>query len=334
MSGCSGNNNCLPGIQGPVGPTGPQGPAGQNGAQGPQGPQGIQGLQGIAGNDGADGYGYNAGSVSTIDVLNTVATTAAFSINPEKAYTPGARVRVAVSTSPTSNYFEGTVTSYNANTGAMIVSNIDLKVGIGNYSSWTVNLAGEKGVSGGAGVQGPVGPQGPAGPVGPAGANGTNGTNGIDSSNVLSFLTSTGTDGGGVGDILLGNYTTTSGVLNSSGDTIVLTAGGTADGSSAGTKDIRLEFDGTVLVSNATLTVPQNRSFEIKCTVIAKTIDTWTFIASINFGGGDSSDILVQDITSATIYSDVHTFDVIMNSTIASSGRYSLLQMNAIKFSV
>lgn len=97
---------------------------------------------------GEDGYGYNAASTTSSDILDTVATSGAFTITTKKAYTPGARVRFSDSANPSTNYFEGIVTAYNALTGAMTVSSVDLKVGTGTIASWNVNLAGEIGADG------------------------------------------------------------------------------------------------------------------------------------------------------------------------------------------
>jgi len=62
----------------------------------------------------------------------------------------------------TGNHMDGTVTTYDAGTGALVVS-IVRHTGSGTYSAWTVNLAGAVGASGPAGPAGPEGPQGPTG---------------------------------------------------------------------------------------------------------------------------------------------------------------------------
>jgi hypothetical protein len=97
---------------------------------------------------------------------------------------------------------EGTVTSYNSGTGALVVS-VDTTSGSGTFTSWTVNLAGATGHTRGyrpwtrwtywrcfdccwtywtcwtcwtpadSTVAGPTGPAGPAGPAGPTGADST-----------------------------------------------------------------------------------------------------------------------------------------------------------------
>lgn len=187
--GCSNNCNCgscSPGIQGDKGDQGDQGDQGQTGAPGSTGATGGTGGQGNPGNDGSDGLGYEAGSTSTIDVLSTVSTTAAFTINSSKAYTPGARVRISDSANPAINYFEGIVTSYDVNTGAMIVSNIDVKAGSGVHSDWFVNLAGEIGQSGTGGSQGTQGPTGLTGSTGNTGNTGATGDDGLGYDNSTS----------------------------------------------------------------------------------------------------------------------------------------------------
>jgi hypothetical protein len=201
--------SCFPG------PKGDKGDNGNQGIQGPPGPQGGSGLQGdsgddgAAGNDGNNGYGYNSNSANELDVLDTVAATVNFTIDSEKAYTSGARVRVSDSGNPTSNYFEGVVTAYNVNTGAITVSAIDLKVGSGTHTSWNINLAGEigdqgiQGIQGLQGVQGIQGIQGPLGPQGPQGLPGQDGIDAYDSGwKVLNDYKTVGLDSFGLAPVV------------------------------------------------------------------------------------------------------------------------------------
>lgn len=180
---CSGSCDCgacSPGIQGAKGIQGPQGEQGPPGPPGSTGGQGVPGNDGGVGNNGVDGRGYDASSSTSIDVLDTLATSASLAITTERAYTPGARVRVSDSSNPANNYFEGVVNTHNSVTGDMIIDSIDVKVGSGTFSSWNVNLTGEIGSAGATGSQGVQGPAGVAGPQGPIGNTGPAGTNGTD----------------------------------------------------------------------------------------------------------------------------------------------------------
>jgi hypothetical protein len=76
--------------------------------------------------------------------------------------------QVAIIAYDNSNYMIGTVSAYNAATGALSVV-ISSRVGAGTYSSWSVNLNG---------AAGPAGPTGPAGPQGNVGATGSTGPTG------------------------------------------------------------------------------------------------------------------------------------------------------------
>lgn len=96
---------------------------------------------------GEDGYGYDATSVTSSNILDTVSTSGTFTITTKKAYSFGARVRFT-DASNSSNYFEGLVAAYSSVTGVMTVGAIDLKEGSGTIASWNVNVAGEIGAPG------------------------------------------------------------------------------------------------------------------------------------------------------------------------------------------
>jgi hypothetical protein len=144
--------------------------AGEPGQVGSTGPQGAQGIPGDPG-----GPGYRATSTSTL----TITTGAhSFTTQASLAYTVGARVRASSSSSST-NYVEGLVTSYS---GSTLVINVDRYNGTGTFSSWNINLAGDigaQGVQGPQGVTGPIGPDGPQGLTGPDGPVGPQGPQGI-----------------------------------------------------------------------------------------------------------------------------------------------------------
>jgi hypothetical protein len=92
--------------------------------------------------NGAEGKGYDASSVTSIN-LATLGATLSLVISINKAYTVGARVRVSSSANPTTQYFEGIVNSYTPATGAIDLIGIDLIVGASTLASWNVNVAGE-----------------------------------------------------------------------------------------------------------------------------------------------------------------------------------------------
>ena len=81
-----------------------------------------------------------------------------------KQYAIGQVVRVT-RTSDVSKWLQGTVTSYNATSGALVVLS-DTISGSGTFTDWTISLSG---------ATGPTGPQGPAGDTGATGATGATG---------------------------------------------------------------------------------------------------------------------------------------------------------------
>lgn len=95
---------------------------------------GDLGATGTTGSTGAAGAGYTATSSSNIALA--VASTA-WTTQAGLAYTAGARVRVANSST---NYAEGPVTSYS---GTTLTVNVDRIVGSGTYNNWTINIAGD-----------------------------------------------------------------------------------------------------------------------------------------------------------------------------------------------
>ncbi|MEQ8873728.1 MAG: hypothetical protein RID05_10665, partial [Cytophagales bacterium] len=185
-------------------------------------------LIGPAGADGLDGDRYATTSTTTLTIaLGPQSLT----VDTALAYTAAQTVIIAESGT---NFMEGTVTTYNASTGALDV-NVTSITGAGIFSSWTVNLAGAPGPAGadgntilsglidptpGDGVDGDFfinttsdsifGPK-TAGVwgtgtslVGPAGAAGTNG---IDGNTILSGLIDP-TPGDGVdGDFFINTTT-------------------------------------------------------------------------------------------------------------------------------
>lgn len=133
-------------IRGPTGSTGP------TGATGPTGPTGA------TGSTGATGPGYLATSATS----NSIASSGSKSFTTQAglAYTAGARVRAADTSSPSVNYMEGVVTSYS---GTTLIFTADRSAGSGTLTSWTINLAGDQGATGATGPTGPSGALGVSG---------------------------------------------------------------------------------------------------------------------------------------------------------------------------
>jgi hypothetical protein len=138
------------GSQGPRGYTGSKGDIGFTGSQGLigyTGSQGFTGSQGITGYTGSKGDRYLTSSTTSLSI-----STGSKSLTVETglSYSKTQTVRIVNSVN---NYMEGTVTSYNSGTGALVID-VDTIVGSGTFSSWEVNLAGAVGggVVGGATV--------------------------------------------------------------------------------------------------------------------------------------------------------------------------------------
>jgi hypothetical protein len=112
----------------------------------------------------------------------------------------GARVRLAHSLAPASQFMEGVVTAYGPD-GEDIEVTVDYIVGAGTFDSWLISVAGE---------HGEIGPEGDAGPQGPAGNDGVvqsvvGGTNvTVDNTDPANpVINSTGGGGGGIYDALI-----------------------------------------------------------------------------------------------------------------------------------
>ena len=111
-----------------------------------------------------------AGTSKTPNIIDTV-NLKTFKIEEyNRSFHAGTRLRVtAVGYSDV--WLEGIVTAWD---GELVSIDGDLASGVGTYSDWQVNVAGERGAIGPAGPQGATGPAGgPAGPQGPAGVPGS-----------------------------------------------------------------------------------------------------------------------------------------------------------------
>lgn len=162
------------GSTGTTGNTGPTGPTGSTGAVGPTGPTGSTGAIGPTGPTGSlgptgpSGNLYQTTSTSTLTIaVGTQSLTVGTGLN----YSTGQSVVIAYNST---NEMIGNVSSYNASTGALVVT-VTTIVGSGTYSSWSVNL---NGASGPQGPTGPTGTTGASGPTGPTGSTGSTGNTG------------------------------------------------------------------------------------------------------------------------------------------------------------
>jgi hypothetical protein len=131
---------------------------------GEKGLQGIQGIQGIQGNTGP------APTISGTSSTSVAAGIGSKSFVTQSgiAWSVGQRLR-AVSADAAITLI-GTVTSYS---GTSLTINVDDAYGAGSAASWSISIAGEKG------VQGPVGPVGATGSQGVQGVQGEQGIQGI-----------------------------------------------------------------------------------------------------------------------------------------------------------
>ena len=109
---------------------------------------------------------YATTSTSTLTLVTTGPVN--LIVEPNLKYSVG---QVAIIAYDNSNYMIGTVSAYNASTGALSVV-ISSRVGAGTYSSWSVNLNGAAGPAGATGPTGPTGATGATGSTGPTGPMG------------------------------------------------------------------------------------------------------------------------------------------------------------------
>lgn len=177
-SSCGSNTCRCIGLPGPQGEQGAQGNTGATGQPGPTGATGPTGPAGTNGTDGTDGAGFGGFSSVNTNILDTGAVTLSTTMTTGLAYQSGARIRFSDTASPSVNFFEGVINTYDPITGAIEIIAIDVKSGTGTINSWNINPAGEQGeqgLQGATGSQGPQGLQGIQGPTGPSGADGSDG---------------------------------------------------------------------------------------------------------------------------------------------------------------
>jgi hypothetical protein len=161
------------GVQGEVGATGPEGATGVMGATGPEGPQGVQGVAGEigatgpsgqqgetgatgpSGEQGASGVAGDKYTTSSTDSLTLSIGSKSLTVQTGLALSVGQQVILAYDAN---NRMQGTITSYIALTGALVVNVTTVLAGSGTYSSWTISLSGAVGQVGATGATGPQAP--------------------------------------------------------------------------------------------------------------------------------------------------------------------------------
>lgn len=98
-------------------------------------------IQGASGEDGEPGSSDVTGTSTTSVAIGTATPT--FTVVEEnRGWAVGARLRVSRTAAPTTEFMEGVVTAYS---GFSLTLSVDMTVGSGTFSAWTINLAGQEG---------------------------------------------------------------------------------------------------------------------------------------------------------------------------------------------
>ena len=278
------------GSTGATGNTGPTGPTGTTGAVGPTGPTGSTGAIGPTGPTGSlgptgpSGNLYQTTSTSTLTIaVGTQSLTVGTGLN----YSTGQSVVIAYNST---NEMIGNVSSYNASTGALVVT-VTTIVGSGTYSSWSVNL------NGASGPQGPTGPTGSTGPTTYPGA-------GIAVSTGSAWGTSYGTSGANSVVLRDANQNVTAndfyeGFTNvaAAGTTTTLTASSTPNFVVTGSGGQTYQLpDATTLPAGAIYTFNNNQS---SGTIVVKN-NSGTTIATLQSGSYIEIILLSNSIAAGT----------------------------------
>ena len=127
---------------------------------------------GAVGATGATGPGYAPATSATSTTIGTGSKT--FTTQAGLAYSAGATVRFS-SRADTTNFMEGTVTSYS---GTSLVANITNTGGAGTFADWNLNVTGLRGSTGSTGNTGSTGSTGVTGSTGNTGSTGSTGNTG------------------------------------------------------------------------------------------------------------------------------------------------------------
>ncbi len=140
---------------------------------------GISGPTGPTGYTGPTGFGDRYATYTTSAVtLTPSAPPVSLTVGRDLAYIVGNRAVVVSAVAP-NNSFQGIVTSYDTNTGAMVLDSITNVQGTFTGSVvYNVNLDGTLGATGYTGYTGPTGPTGATGATGPTGMTGPTGRTG------------------------------------------------------------------------------------------------------------------------------------------------------------
>ena len=223
---------------------------------------------------GDAGRGYDATSTTSL-VLGSIGATVAAVISLEKAYQPGTKYRFSDAASPSANYFEGIVSTYNTSTGAF-TGTVTLEVGSGTLTSWYVSVNGVNGTNGSNG------------------ANGTNGTTLI----YASFSDDSHT--GGAGIETLKSTTIAANYPAQDGDVLEIEAGFTMT-TGSGSNYVRLTLGGTNVITRADISV--TGIAVLKCSAMRSSATTIRFLSFAIIGevagiGGDDSNTLLGDVNS------------------------------------
>lgn len=84
-------------------------------------------------------FNFNATNSTSSTSLTIGTGTQSLTVQASKSYVEGMEIRIA-STASTTNWMQGTVTSYNSTTGALVV-NVTHTSGSGTIASWTISLS-------------------------------------------------------------------------------------------------------------------------------------------------------------------------------------------------
>lgn len=98
-------------------------------------------IQGASGEDGEPGSSDVTGT-STTSIAIGAATPTFTVVEENRGWAVGARLRVSRTAAPTADFMEGVVTAYS---GFSLTLAVDMTVGSGTFSDWTINLAGQEG---------------------------------------------------------------------------------------------------------------------------------------------------------------------------------------------
>jgi hypothetical protein len=239
---------------------------------------------------GEDGKGYDAISVTSLDVLDTAATTIQATISPDKAYSPSAPYRFGDASNPTVNYFEGICTFYDPSTG-LFEGTVTVKNGSGTINSWNVNLVGEPGSAGAVGAAGAAGATGPTGPTGPTGAAG-------QAQLILSSSYTNNTHGGGAATSeILDSFTVPASYPAQNGNILEIESQFIVS-SASGANYVRININGTNVITRTDLSVTS--IVNMKLTAIRSGATTLRVFGVANASGtttANSTTVLITDVT-------------------------------------